>query len=49
MTDAAGGRGFAGFPASGLATAVPNLFFSLVLPQIERPEELVVSVYFFFA
>ena len=49
MTDAAGGRGFAGFPASGLATAVPNLFFGLVLPQIERPEELVVSIYFFFA
>ncbi len=40
---------FPGFPSSGLATAVPNLFFSRVLPVIERPEELVVSVYFFFA
>ncbi len=40
---------FPGFPSSGLATAVPNLFFSRVLPQIERPEELIVSIYFFFA
>jgi DnaD/phage-associated family protein len=39
----------AGFPNSGLATAVPNQFFSRVLPQIEAPEELIVSVYFFFA
>jgi DnaD/phage-associated family protein len=39
----------AGFPNSGLATAIPNQFFSRVLPQIESPEELVVSVYFFFA
>ena len=39
----------AGFPNSGLATAIPNQFFSRVLPQIEAPEELVVSVYFFFA
>ena len=38
-----------GFPNSGLATAVPNQFFSRVLPQIEKTEELVVSVYFFFA
>ena len=38
-----------GFPNSGLATAVPNQFFSRVLPQIEAVEELVVSVYFFFA
>ncbi|MEE9284892.1 MAG: DnaD domain protein [Dehalococcoidia bacterium] len=43
-----GGR-FAGFPSSGLATPVPNLFFSRVLPRIERPEELAVSLYFFFA
>ena len=43
-----GGR-FEGFPSSGLATAVPNLFFSRLLPHIERPEELVVSLYFFFA
>jgi DnaD/phage-associated family protein len=39
----------AGFPNSGLATAIPNQFFSRVLPQIEAPEELVVSTYFFFA
>ncbi len=40
---------FEGFPSSGLATALPNLFFSRLLPLIERPEELVVSLYFFFA
>ncbi len=40
---------FGGFPNSGLATAVPSLFFSRVIPQIERPEELLVSLYFFFA
>jgi DnaD/phage-associated family protein len=40
---------FAGFPSSGLATAVPSLFFSRLLPQIEDAEELIVSVYFFFA
>jgi len=39
----------AGFPNSGLATAVPNQFFSRVLPQIESAEELIVSLYFFFA
>jgi DNA replication protein len=39
----------AGFPNSGLATAIPNQFFSNVLPQIETPEELIVSLYFFFA
>jgi DnaD/phage-associated family protein len=38
-----------GFPNSGLATAVPNQFFSRILPQIEVPEELIVSIYFFFA
>jgi len=38
-----------GFPNSGLATAVPNQFFSRVLPQIEAVEELIVSLYFFFA
>jgi DnaD/phage-associated family protein len=41
--------GFAGFPDSGLATAVPNLFFSRVMPEISDPAELVVSAYFFFA
>jgi len=39
---------FEGFPGSGLATAVPNLFFSRVLPSIETPAELVVSLYLFF-
>jgi DNA replication protein len=38
-----------GFPNSGLATAIPNQFFSRTLPQIESPEELVVSLYVFFA
>ena len=41
--------GFTGFPDSGLATAVPNLFFSRVMPEISDPAELVVSAYFFFA
>jgi DnaD/phage-associated family protein len=40
---------FSGFPSSGLATAVPNLFFSRVMPEITDPAELVVSAYFFFA
>src|SRR2546426_5610499 len=40
---------FSGFPSSGLATALPNLFFSRLLPQIESAEELIVSLYFFFA
>ncbi|HSP54735.1 MAG TPA: DnaD domain protein [Dehalococcoidia bacterium] len=43
------GRAFAGFPSSGLATALPNLLFARVLPEITRPEELVVTVYFFYA
>ncbi len=42
-------RTFSGFASSGLGTVVPNLFFSRVLPQVESVEELVVSVYFFFA
>jgi len=40
---------FGGFPAGALATAVPNLFFTAVLPQVSDPAELVVSLYFFFA
>ena len=40
---------FSGFPDSGLATTVPNLFFARVMPEIDRPEELVVSAYFFYA
>ncbi len=39
----------AGFPTSARATPVPNLFFSRLLPEIERPEELLVTLYFFFA
>jgi DnaD/phage-associated family protein len=44
-----GSAAFTGFPDSGLATAVPNLFFSRVMPEISDPAELVVSAYFFFA
>jgi DnaD/phage-associated family protein len=40
---------FAGFLAGALATAIPNLFFTAVLPRISDPAELVLSVYFFFA
>lgn len=40
---------FQGFPSSALATPVPNLFFSHVLPRIEAAEELAVALYFFFA
>jgi DnaD/phage-associated family protein len=40
---------FPGFPPGSLATAVPNPFFTQVLPAIERVEELLVTVYFFFA
>ncbi len=40
---------FEGFPSSGVATPVPNLFFARLLPSIERPEELIVTLYFFFA
>ncbi len=40
---------FDGFPNSALATTVPNLFFSRVLPRVESVEELIVSLYFFFA
>lgn len=43
------GERFSGFPVGGRATAVPNLFFTAVLPRIEDMAELVVSVYFFFA
>jgi DnaD/phage-associated family protein len=40
---------FNGFPDSALATTVPNLFFASVMPEIKSVEELVVSIYFFFA
>ena len=42
-------RAFGGFPSSGLATAVPNLFFARVLPEITSPEELALTLYFFYA
>jgi DNA replication protein len=38
-----------GFPNSGAATAIPNQFFARILPQIESVEELVVTLYIFFA
>jgi DnaD/phage-associated family protein len=40
---------FAGFPASAEATPVPNLFFTRVLPGIDGAEELLVTMYFFYA
>ena len=40
---------FNGFPDAALATTVPGLFFAQVMPHIEKPEELVVSAYFFCA
>ncbi len=40
---------FGGFPASAQATAIPSLFFSEVLPQIEDETELRVTLYFFYA
>jgi DNA replication protein len=46
---AVGEKPFEGFPAGARAIAIPNLFFTTVLPQIDDPAELVVSVYFFFA
>jgi len=49
MTDQYGREPTTGFPNSGLAAAIPNQFFSSILPQIESPEELIVSFYFFFA
>jgi DNA replication protein len=40
---------FAGFPTSARATPVPNLFFSRLLPRIETVEEMLVTLYFFYA
>jgi DNA replication protein len=45
----AGGGPFSGFPAGARATAIPNAFFSEVLPAIDDPIELAVSVYVFYA
>jgi DnaD/phage-associated family protein len=44
-----GDKPFEGFPAGARAVAIPSLFFTTVLPQIDDPAELVVTVYFFFA
>lgn len=38
-------RRFRGFPAGARATAVPNLFFSDVAPEIDDPAELLVTLY----
>ena len=46
---AVGEKPFEGFPAGARAIAIPNLFFTALLPQIDDPAELVVTVYFFFA
>jgi DNA replication protein len=45
----AGEAPFEGFPPGARATAIPNLFFTTVLPRISDPAELAVSVYVFFA
>jgi len=46
---AVGEKPFEGFPAGARAIAIPNLFFTALLPRIDDPAELVVTVYFFFA
>jgi len=46
---ALGQKSFEGFPAGARAVAIPSLFFTAVLPRIDEPAELVVTVYFFFA
>lgn len=40
---------FAGFPSGARATAVPSVFFSELLPQIEDEDELRVTLYMFYA
>jgi DNA replication protein len=45
---AVGQKPFEGFPAGARAIAIPNLFFTSVLPRIDDPAELVVTLYFFF-
>jgi DnaD/phage-associated family protein len=42
-------RTFAGYPAGARATAVPSVFFSELLPQIEGEDELRVTLYLFYA
>lgn len=43
-----GGK-FGGFPAGGRATAIPSVFFSELLPQIEDGAELRVTLYVIYA
>lgn len=40
---------FSGFTDAALATTIPSVFFAQVMPRIEKPEELVLSAYFFYA
>jgi DnaD/phage-associated family protein len=40
---------FAGFPSGGRATAVPSIYFSQLLPQIEDADELRVTLYVIYA
>lgn len=48
-TPAAEGAAFAGFPAGARATVIPSAFFTEVLPQIDDPHELKVTLHFFHA
>jgi DNA replication protein len=49
VTAAPSGQRFAGFPAGGRATVIPSTFFSELLPRIEDPDELRVTLYAFYA
>lgn len=40
---------FAGFPSGARATVIPSLFFTEVLPRVDDPDELRVTLYVFFA
>jgi DnaD/phage-associated family protein len=40
---------FPGFPAGSHATAIPNAFFAELLPRIDDPAELLVTLYAFYA
>jgi DnaD/phage-associated family protein len=42
-------RRFPGFPAGAHATAIPNVFFSDLLRQLDDPAELLVTLYAFYA
>ncbi|MER3419939.1 MAG: primosomal replication protein N [Chloroflexota bacterium] len=45
----AGAALFPGFPPGARATLVPNPFFAELLPQVDDPAELLVTLYLFFA